>query len=283
MINNELIKLVKSPKELPDIWRNKTIIMNDTGDDMEIYTNTGTPTTQGSSLSEIAAVAKSCKTIGTLLSYNETTGIYTIWNGEPGEPGYWDPRSTSTYVAPSTENGTVIAACVGEGLWAIVGSLWSDYNVGKAWALADTDLYNYYIPVNVKGNGWDNTNHIFSNYQSSIQDGTIWYSMKNTSIPGVKNWNNQVGDTFLPDKMQLLTICYNTSNDQTGADHTGNGPYLGYTNNIGRLLGVGQNNSWSSSQYPYYYNIAFYVNFTTGFADYITKSTTFRGVLCLHF
>ena len=60
--------------------------------------------------------------IGALLSKSEQDDTWTIWNTNPTETGYWDPKS-DTITTPSTQYGEVVAVCVGRGLWAKIG--WS--------------------------------------------------------------------------------------------------------------------------------------------------------------
>lgn len=72
--------------------------------------------------------------IGALLSKQGDT--WTIWNTNPTETGYWDPKS-DTITTPSTQYGEVVAVCVGRGLWAKIG--WSGLTNTYKWAASDSD------------------------------------------------------------------------------------------------------------------------------------------------
>ena len=211
--------------------------------------------------------------IGALLSKQGDT--WTIWNTNPTETGYWDPKS-DTITTPSTQYGEVVAVCVGRGLWAKIG--WSGLTNIYKWAASETDaIYKNYHAINIHGNGWESTNHMFTTH-SDILSGTIWEQLKNGATSDYA--------LYLPSKYELLDIHNNTCDGihvdeqvQGTSAHT-------FNKNLGKLLSLSTNNYWSSSQYAnpssYYYS-AFYVSFRNGFVYYDGKTSEYRSVALLHF
>lgn len=211
--------------------------------------------------------------IGALLSKNGDT--WTIWNTNPAETGYWDPKS-DTITTPSTQYGEVVAVCVGRGLWAKIG--WSGLTTNYKWAASKLDAINKnYHAINIHGNGWESTNHMFTTH-SNILSGTIWGQLKNGATSDYA--------LYLPSKYELLDIHNNTCDGihvdeqvQGTSTHT-------FNKNLGKLLSLSTDKYYSSSQYagPYSnYNGAFYVSFDVGYVDYNFKTDGYRSVALLHF
>ena len=172
--------------------------------------------------------------IGALLSKNGDT--WTIWNTNPTETGYWDPKSDEA-TTPSTQYGEVVAVCVGRGLWAKIG--WSGLTNTYKWAASSSDaIYNNYHAINIHGNGWESTNHIFTAH-SDILTGTIWEQLKNGATSDYA--------LYLPSKYELLDIHNNTCDrihvdeqEQGSSAHT-------FNKNLGKLLSLSADGYWSSS------------------------------------
>lgn len=211
--------------------------------------------------------------IGALLSKQGDT--WTIWNTNPTETGYWDPKS-DTITTPSTQYGEVVAVCVGRGLWAKIG--WSGLTTDYTWAASDSDaIYNNYHAINIHGNGWESTEHMFT-VHSDILTGTIWEQLKNGAISDYA--------LYLPSKYELLDIHNNTC-DGIHVDEQENGtsPHT-FNKNLGKLLSLSTDYYWSSSQYADsnsdYYN-AFGVNFYNGYMYSNDKTNGSRSVALLHF
>ena len=208
--------------------------------------------------------------IGALLSKQGDT--WTIWNTNPTETGYWDPKS-DTITTPSTQYGEVVAVCVGRGLWAKIG--WSGLTTGYKWAASNSDaIYNNYHAINIHGNGWESTEHMFT-VHSDILTGTIWKQLKNDATSDYA--------LYLPSKYELLDIHNNTCDgihvDEQVGDHT-------FNKNLGKLLSLSTNYCWSSSQYASSYSDyknAFYVYFGNGGVAGGSKTREFRSVALLHF
>lgn len=213
--------------------------------------------------------------IGALLSKDDDT--WTIWNTNPSETGYWDPKS-DTITTPSTQYGEVIAVCVGRGLWAKIG--WSGLTTTYKWAASNTDaIYNNYHVINIHGNGWESTKHMFD-VHSDILTGTIWEQLKNGKTDEY--------DLYLPSKYELLDIHNNTCDGiHVDEQEKGSSAHT-FNKNLGKLLTLSTDSYWSSSQcadsYSYYY-YAFYVNFNFGTVsgDYNHKTNGYRSVALLHF
>ena len=211
--------------------------------------------------------------IGALLSKQGDT--WTIWNTNPEETGYWDPKS-DTITTPSTQYGEVVAVCVGRGLWAKIG--WSGLTNTYKWAASDSDaIYNNYHAINIHGNGWESTNHMFTTH-SDILSGTIWEQLKNGATSDYA--------LYLPSKYELLDIHNNTC-DGIHVDEQvqGSSPHT-FNKNLGKLLSLSTDYYWSSSQYanPYSnYDYAFGVLFYNGFVGDNSKTSVYRSVALLHF
>ena len=211
--------------------------------------------------------------IGALLSQNGDT--WTIWNTNPTETEYWDPKS-DTITTPSTQYGEVVAVCVGPGLWAKIG--WSGLTNEYKWAASNSDaIYNNYHAINIHGNGWKSTNHMFT-VHSDILGGTIWEQLKNGATSDYA--------LYLPSKYELLEIHNNTC-DGTHVDEQVQGiSEHTFNKNLGKLLSLSTDYYWSSSQYAdsySYYSNAFYVNFGNGFVSDDDKTGEYRSVTLLHF
>ena len=208
--------------------------------------------------------------IGALLSKQGDT--WTIWNTNPTETGYWNPKSDTT-TTPSTQYGEVVAVCVGRGLWAKIG--WSGLTNTYKWAASSSDaIYNNYHAINIHGNGWESTNHMFTAH-SDILTGTIWEQLKNGATSDYA--------LYLPSKYELLEIHNNTcdgSHEEQGA------PAHTFNKNLGKLLSLSIVNYWSSSSYSdsdWICEYAFTVYFDNGGLDFIDKTNGYRSVALLHF
>ena len=207
--------------------------------------------------------------IGALLSKQGDT--WTIWNTNPTETGYWDPKS-DTITTPSTQYGEVVAVCVGRGLWAKIG--WSGLKNRYSWAASSSDaIYNNYHAINIHGNGWESTNHMFTAH-SDILSGTIWEQLKNGATSDYA--------LYLPSKYELLDIHNNTCDgthveqEQSSSAHT-------FNKNLGKLLSLSTSGYWSSSQGVSYGKYAFVVSFDDGFVNNGGKINEYRSVALLHF
>ena len=211
--------------------------------------------------------------IGALLSKQGDT--WTIWNTNPTETGYWDPKS-DTITTPSTQYGEVVAVCVGRGLWAKIG--WSGLTTGYKWAASDSDaIYNNYHAINIHGNGWESTNHMFTAH-GDILTGTIWEQLKNGKTADY--------DLYLPSKYELLDIHNNTCDGSHVDDQVqGASPHT-FNKNLGKLLSLSTKGYQSSSQYAnsdsnYRYMVLVY--FSNGSVSTNNKASEYRSVALLHF
>lgn len=211
--------------------------------------------------------------IGALLSKQGDT--WTIWNTNPNETGYWNPKSDKT-TTPSTKYGEVVAVCVGRGLWAKIG--WSGLTTNYKWTASISNaIYNNYHAINIHGNGWESTNHMFTAH-SDILSGTIWEQLKNGATSDYA--------LYLPSKYELLDIHNNTC-DRIHVDEHEQGTSLHtFNKNLGKLLSLSTSGYWSSSQYASStsdYSYAFLVDFSDGSVRYNNKTLGYRSVALLHF
>ena len=211
--------------------------------------------------------------IGALLSKQGDT--WTIWNTNPEESGYWDPK-LDTITTPSTQYGEVVAVCVGRGLWAKIG--WSGLTTNYTWAASRSNaIYKNYHAINIHGNGWESTEHMFTAH-SDILTGTIWKQLKNEKTEDY--------DLYLPSKYELLEIFNNTCDgihvdeqEQGSSAHT-------FNKNLGKLLSLSTDNYWSSSQFANPYsncNYACAVYFEGGDVSSDDKTYEQLSVALLHF
>lgn len=281
----ETIKYVTNPSELPESLPVDGLLMNGTGNELElgggsvgdITSFEGTVT--GSSLAELADFANRCACVGALLSHDN--GTFTIWNGDSTAAGYWDPQATETS-SPSTQYGTVIAVCAGKGLWVAKDAV--DAKNSYTFAPSDTDLYNAFLKSCVTGNGWDNTQHILTNYYNDHvenYEGTIWKWMK-----GVESNNSILANhLFIPNAEELRKVCFNTMDDvYTGqSDVSEDSQSFGYSRNIGVLLGLTDDSFWSSSQCCNDCYCAYYVDFYSGCVNFSGKDGGYYSLALLHF
>ena len=213
--------------------------------------------------------------IGALLSKQGDT--WTIWNTNPTETGYWDPKSY-TITTPSTQYGEVVAVCVGRGLWAKIG--WSGLTNTYQWAASSSDaIYNNYHAINIHGNGWESTNHMFTAH-SDILSGTIWEQLKNGATSDYA--------LYLQSKYELLDIHNNTCDGihiEDEEDLQSESPHT-FNKNLGKLLSLSTYYYWSSSQYVSsspYYDRAFGVDFTDGGMSGYDKNMEYGSIALLHF
>lgn len=211
--------------------------------------------------------------IGALLSNQDNT--WTIWNTNPTETGYWDPKS-DTITKPSTQYGEVVAVCVGRGLWAKIG--WSGLTTEYRWAALSSDaIYKNYHAINIHGNGWESTNHMFTTH-SDILNETIWEELKKGATSDYA--------LYLPSKYELLDIHNNTCDGiHVGEQEQGTSEHT-FNKNLGTLLSLSPFYYWSSSQYAdpnSRYDYAFCVGFNYGNVDLSDKNSVYRSVALLHF
>ena len=214
--------------------------------------------------------------IGALLSKNGDT--WTIWNTNPTETGYWDPKSDEA-TTPSEQYGEVVAVCLGRGLWAKLD--WSGLTTGYKWAASSSDaIYNKYHAINIHGNGWESTNHMFTAH-SDILTGTIWEQLKNGKTADY--------DLYIPSKLELIEIFNNTC-DGTHVDeqYHNNSPHT-FDKNISKLLNIGVTTKayWSSSQTAgsqNYHNLAEKITFDkSGIFGANEKTCEWCSIALLHF
>ena len=211
--------------------------------------------------------------IGALLSKNGDT--WTIWNTNPTETNYWDPKS-DTITTPSTQYGEVVAVCVGCGLWAKIG--WSGLTNEYKWAASESGaIYYNYHAINIHGNGWKSTKHMFDTH-GAILGGTIWEQLKNGATSDYA--------LYLPSKYELLEIHNNTCDGiHVDEQEQGSSPHT-FNKNLGKLLSLSADRYWSSSQYASSYSDyydAYSVNFDDGYVDNNNKTYYYRSVTLLHF
>ena len=323
----EDIKLIRNIKDTPSVLSAKSIVMNGLEKDIhlgsaKVYAKHFFGIQQGVTLTELKEFAENCAAIGALLAYNGVK--YTIWNGDDSATDYWDPFSMST-TTPQEKYGRNIAVCVGNGIWATIGWKGLDtteieitidgntnsmYRGSLYFANNETDLYYSFCRSCIKGSGYDNTKHIFTDHGSEIaqwnhptlEDGvelsswdesfpTLWDELQRQNLYGLKDWQldssgeiTQFGDLYIPNKLELQEINWNCSDKYPDSDLSEDSQYFTYENNLGKLLGLSNNSYyWSSSQYPDDYSDACNVYFYSGFVESDVMDSYYLSVACIHF
>lgn len=214
--------------------------------------------------------------IGALLSKQDDT--WTVWNTNPEEENYWDPKSDEA-TTPSEQYGEVVAVCLGRGLWAKID--WSGLTTKYKWAANNSDdLYNNYHVINIHGNGWESTKHILDVHPNCLYD-TIWQQ--------IKDGTTEDYDLYIPSKLELIEIFNNTCDGNHVDEQWHLDSFHTFDNNLCKLLNIGviTPGYWSSSQttgsQPYY-NFAERITFNSG-ASFGSnpKTTEWFSIALLHF
>ena len=177
--------------------------------------------------------------IGALLSYNSSTKVYTVWNGNYS---YWNPFDTDN-ILPVSLYGDIVAVCVGKGLWAKIN--WNNNSNNEyAWSLA-TDV-NYEITHGnlVHGNGADNTKHILN--EGSYADITFW-----SLFESANNITQNDYYVYLPSSLEYLEMFNNLCDNKhknTDFEKPVATPHT-FTSNICKLLNISDTSKyWTSTQ-----------------------------------
>lgn len=275
----KFIKQISSQEDVPAVIEASVILMNNSGVDINLEKEAvgGLVTELLEKKMFIGAPAQSYMEnfciIGALLS--KDGGTWTIWNTNPEETGYWDPKST-TVSTPSTQYGEVVAVCVGRGLWAKIG--WSGLTTSYKWASSSNDaIYSNYHVINIHGNGWESTKHMFD-VHSDILTGAIWEQLKSGATTDY--------DLYLPSKYELLDIHNNTCDGDHVDEQSGGTSAHTFNKNLGKLLSLSIDSYWSSSPYAGFesdFHRAFIVNFRHGDMSSYSKTSYYRSVALLHF
>ena len=107
------------------------------------------------------------------------------------------------------------------------------------WAADTSDaIYKNYHAINIHGNGWESTNHMFDTH-GAILGGTIWEQLKNGKTADY--------DLYLPSKYEMLDIHNNTCDGRhVDEQKYGTSPHT-FNKNLGRLLLLSAGDYWSSS------------------------------------
>lgn len=264
-------------KDLADKEFKKNSVIYYTGEDtVTVLGPSGLITSQSAPITytkdQLRGIYENFCIIGALLSKQSDT--WTIWNTNPAETGYWDPKS-DTITTPSTQYGEVVAVCVGRGLWAKIG--WSGLKNAYRWAASDSDaIYNNFHAINIHGNGWESTNHMFTAH-SDILSGTIWEQLKNGATSDYA--------LYLPSKYELLDIHDNTCDGTHVEQEQGSSKHT-FDKNLGKLLSFSTGSYWSSNQHAspnLVYRKAFNVNFYYGSMSFEEKTNRYYSVALLHF
>ena len=143
-------------------------------------------------------------------------------------------------------------------------------------------MYNYFLVGCVRGNGWENTQHILTNYYNGHENtytGTIWEWMK-----GLESSNTILANhLFIPNVEELRKVALNTSDRNVTVDTEEGSDYFQYSKNIGVLLGLTYDSFWSSSQRCDGHFGSFFVYFLDGVVGYSDKFMAKRCLALLHF
>lgn len=173
--------------------------------------------------------------IGALLSFDNDTEIFTVWNTNLTE---WEPYS-ETITTPSQQYGDVIGVCVGKGLWVYTAG-----NIGwgnHKWANSTSDTLYAMVHTQtiLSRSGYENTQHIYNVHSNdNVFTGTVWEQIHNSSvIPHTKLHDIM----FIPSYIELSEVQQNISKRYTEDIQQAFWPYNYSLMNLGYLVFNGVN------------------------------------------
>lgn len=226
--------------------------------------------------------------IGCLLSYNEETKIYTVWNGNKSANDYWNPFST-TLTNPSSQYGKIIAVCVGNGKWVYTrhtqGTLYAaDNNWSRTIDIDDEIGYTTHTPMCYCQDGFENTKHMFNVHKDLI--GTVWIKLTRIIENGFLQDSNLLGYYYIPSVSELFNmynnIVYHVDEYSVNSDDKISSDFFNYDIgllNIGNLIFKRTLNPkgeaivfTSSSEYVVSKQRNLIYNARTNNLDYVTKN-----------
>ena len=227
---------------------------------------------------------KNYNTVGAVLSLDN--GVYKAWNGNPNQLE-WD---FNAYVAscagdkyeqnktemcgayfinswagdtpewPSDTHGTLIAVCVGKGLWAKLD--WSGLTNLMKWATSDTNFFNNFIPEAFGKDGEKITVEVLK--RDDLTDSPLFSAVK------------AAGDVFVPSAFQCREIWDNLA--FLDANHNNQ---VNFRSRLCCAIKYVADNYWSSSQLASATS-AYYLD-SFGSIPSSTKRTSRLSFACLRF
>jgi len=228
---------------------------------------------------------------GALFSYNAETGKYTVWNGAADEAerpwdykldcsSHYNPGAGSPAIPswdaevefPTNEYGEVIAVCAGKGLW--VSTKWAS-GTSRKWCEQSSPLYAYQfdcgdlsgaeVAKKLYAEGKDLTGSIFADvkaFQAVAGDGTV-------------------GHHFLPSRSEIFqVVCACADENHEAGDGSNHYTYTNAYYNATHIIAL--SSVWSSSQYVYYSDNAYYLGYGTTL-NLDTKDHECTSAVCLRF
>ena len=203
---------------------------------------------------------------GALVSYNTSTGKFTVWNGEADlDARAWDYRTDDSAKAtevnhsisgewinkyatgwsedvefPSNEYGKVIAVCVGRGVWVYLN--WDPNNAGSKYKWCgntESDLYKtIQVACLLPKSGVETTASILT--KVTKEDDSLFYTLKNAGTE-----DGVTGHLYVPNVIELMSGKYSLA----GSSIESKTVMADFTNAISHACRITSGNLWSSSQY----------------------------------
>ena len=202
---------------------------------------------------------------GALVSYNTSTGKFTVWNGEADlDARAWDYRTDDSAKAtevnhsisgewinkyatgwsedvefPSNEYGKVIAVCVGRGVWVYLN--WDPNNVGSKYKWCgniESDLYKTtQVACLLPKSGVETTASILT--KVTEEDDSLFYTLKNAGTE-----DGVTGHLYVPNIIELMSGKYSLA----GSSIESKTVMTDFTNAISHACRITSGDLWSSSQ-----------------------------------
>lgn len=225
--------------------------------------------------------------IGALVSKDDN-GNWTVWNTNPEEENYWDPKS-DTITTPSTQYGQVIGICVGLGLWAYP-RFWEKLSGGltqrNTWCYSNTgNIYNKYHFINIHGTGWKATQHILTEHFDEISTEIGRYYTYQSIFTLIYENSTEDIKLYIPSGQEITemfnNICDNKHDEE---DNTIAQPHS-FKKNIGNIIFGNRtvsSNLWTSSQFAgsgtkdYTYAMAYRPDY-----GYLTRTDKTGNLFCI--
>lgn len=242
---------------------------------------------------------------GALVSYDSTTGKYTVWNGDSSAAGYWNPDAdhrqysgsegspeltmdsgslwangwASECVFPDTY-GEVIAVCLGSGLWSYIKWDPSNDDSNYIWCKQDGTLWD-----------WQNDCFGFSGAECTARlmgrvtadDESLFWTLKNTGSE-----DSTQGHLYVPSKYEIIPAIINQGTIIGGPltlpDYSIDEEHVSYdfTNALSHACRLRNDYYWSSSQGVDSKSSAYSLYYANGLESTNT-SNTFRCQVLVRF
>lgn len=204
---------------------------------------------------------------GALVSYNTSTGKFTVWNGEADlDARAWDYRTDDSDKAigvnhsisgewinryakswtedvkfPANEYGKVIAVCIGKGVWIYLS--WDSSNAGSKYKWCGNQQSDLYKTIQtaclLPKSGVEATASILT--KVTEEDDSLFYTLKNAGVE-----DGVAGHLYVPNIIELMSGKYSLAGPSIESESV----VIDFTNAISHACHITNADLWSSSQDP---------------------------------